>query len=481
MKRFEIFFGIIKIPIDFFGAVLGFLAAYNLRLITEPIKGIAKPIDYTVLPALKEYFHFSLWMGLILIIIFALGKMYSLRSTISFGKESRRTFLLCLVWIMFMISYFFFTRTFPFSRLAIIYSWLLAFFFIFLGRSFIRILQQVFFKMGIGKRTLIFIGNNELTLELSQQLLHNKSYKIAGFIGKNQDSTNQKIKYLGSLNKLKYILKKHNVHEIIQTKADIPEKENAEILELCDLKHISYRFIPDLIEMRRTNLEVETIYGIPIITLKHTPLDGWGKVSKRIIDIIGATFALIIFSPILLITTIAIKLDSKGPILFTKLDNGKAVKRVGQLGKLFPFYKFRSMKPNTDSQRYDKLAEKNIREEGPLVKIKNDPRITKVGNFIRKYSIDELPQLYSILIGDMSLVGPRPHLPEEVKKYQKHEKFVLTIKPGLTGLPQISGRSDLSFEDEIKLDRFYIENWSIWMDLKIILKTFSVVFRGYKE
>ncbi|MBT4366140.1 exopolysaccharide biosynthesis polyprenyl glycosylphosphotransferase, partial [Candidatus Peregrinibacteria bacterium] len=183
-----------------------------------------------------------------------------------------------------------------------------------------------------------------------------------------------------------------------------------------------------------------------------------------------------------LITAIAIKLGSKGPILFSKLDNGTTVKRVGQHGHLFPFYKFRSMHDKTHSLRYSKeLADKNIREGSPLVKIKDDPRVTRVGRVIRKCSIDELPQLWNVLIGNMSLVGPRPHLPEEVAKYKGHHKFVLTIKPGITGLPQTSGRSDLDFETETRLDRFYIENWSIWFDTKLIFKTIGILLKGYKE
>jgi lipopolysaccharide/colanic/teichoic acid biosynthesis glycosyltransferase len=157
------------------------------------------------------------------------------------------------------------------------------------------------------------------------------------------------------------------------------------------------------------------------------------------------------------------------------------VKRVGQKGKLFPFYKFRTMKPNTHNLRYQELAHLNTREGTPMVKIKNDPRVTKIGRIMRKTSLDELPQLINVLKGEMSLVGPRPHLPEEVANYQKHHKFVLTIKPGITGMAQVSGRSDLDFEQEVKLDSFYIENWSLLLDLKILVQTILVVFKRYEE
>lgn len=471
MKKFEIFFGVIKAPVDFIMTILAFLAAYQLRLLTEPIEGFAKAIDYTVLPTIKEYMNFSTGVAIALIVIFAIGGVYTLKTTFGFSKETRKVITLWLVWAMAIITYFFFTRTFPFSRLAILYSWTLTILFIIFGRGIIRIIQKVFLKFGIGTRRLLFIGNNKITEEISKSLSRNSNYKILGIIGGN----------LGQISQLPYIIKTKKIDEIIQTKSDLTETQSQDILSLCDLNHINYRFIPDLLDVRRTNIEIETINSIPVISLKTTPLDGWGKIVKRIMDIIGATIGLIILSPIFLTTAIAIKIDSKGPIIFSKKDDNSPVKRVGQFGKLFKFYKFRSMQPKTDNLRYTVLSTKNIRKEGPLIKIENDPRITKVGRFIRKYSIDELPQLWNVLVGNMSLVGPRPHLPEEVSKYSLTHRFVLTIKPGLTGISQVSGRSDIPFDEEVKLDRYYIENWSIWLDIKLILKTFGTIKKGYRE
>jgi exopolysaccharide biosynthesis polyprenyl glycosylphosphotransferase len=479
MKRFEIFFGIVKIPSDFLMTVLAFFAAYQLRLITDSVEGIAKAVDYTALPTINEYLAFSFGAAISLILIFALGKMYSLKSTTTLGQELRKSVTLCGVWAMAIITYFFFTRTFPFSRLAILYSWSLTFLFIIFGRALIKVIQNYFLKKGVGRRKLVFIGNNRITEELYEELKTSLSYKIIGIIGNK--SKNTKLKILGSMKQLSYILKKRKIDEVIQTSAVHSEAEDEEILEFCELNHINYRFVPNLVEMKQANIMVDTIKGIPIINLKPTPLDGWGKVIKRILDIVGALIGFIALSPIILITTIAIKLDSKGPILFSRLDDGSPAKRIGQKGRPFRFYKFRSMHPNTDSLRYTKLAHKNTRQDGPLVKIENDPRVTKVGKFIRRYSIDELPQLWNVLVGNMSLVGPRPHLPEEVANYQNHHQFVLTIKPGLTGIAQISGRSDLSFDDEVKLDRYYIENWSIWRDTRIILRTISVVLKGHQD
>lgn len=479
MKRFQIFFSIIKVPMDFTMTVLGFIIAYQLRLITGPIEGLAKPIDYSALPTENEYLIFSVWAALALIIIFAINKMYLIKSTSKFSQEIGKTSISCTLWIMAIITYFFFTRTLPFSRLAIFYSWSFTFIFIIMGRWLIKLTQKILFHFGIGQTKLVFLGNNEIAQEINKELIKNQSYQILGIIGDRDQKT--KIKVLGSIADFQKIVKKYHVDQIIQTKSDFKEIKDDQILEFCELNHIDYRFIPDLLEVRRSNVKIETIAGVPIINLKPTPLDGWGKVIKRASDVFGAGIGLILLSPIFLITAIAIKMDSKGPVFFTKLDDGSPAQRVGQKAKLFTCYKFRSMKPNTHNQRYNELAHKNTRTEGPLVKIENDPRVTHVGKFIRHYSIDELPQLWNVLIGNMSLVGPRPHMAEEVEKYQKHQHFVLTIKPGLSGLAQISGRSDLDFEQETKLDRYYIENWSILMDIKIILKTVGVVLKGHKE
>jgi len=476
MKKFDITFGIIKIPLDFLLTLGAIIVAYKLRITLAPY---TNEIKEGTLPTLNEQFFFGIKSACLLIFIFALGKFYSLKKTEKLSKEIYKITTLWFIWVMGIISYYFYVRNFPFSRLALLYGWLITLLFLTFGHYFLYKIQIYVQRLGVGKSNLIFIGSNKITEELFEIYKKNPSYNILGVVG--YKNSKLKLHYLGGIKQLEYILKKKKIEEIIQTKPLTNEKDNEEILRLCDLHHIIYRFVPNLMEVRQANIEIETINTYPIISLKPTPLDGWGKVIKRIFDIIGSLIGLIILSPILLLTAIAIKIDSKGPILFSKLDEGSPVKRIGRHGKAFRFYKFRSMYPNTHNLRYTELAEKNIRNDGPLVKIKDDPRITKVGKFIRKTSIDELPNLWSVLIGDMSLVGPRPHLPEEVKKYEDKHKFVLTIKPGITGISQTSGRSDLPFEEEIRLDRYYIENWSILFDIKILIKTLIIIIKPFKE
>jgi exopolysaccharide biosynthesis polyprenyl glycosylphosphotransferase len=481
LKPSKIFLGLIKIPIDFFLGILAFYLAYLVRSRTDLIPGLNIPADTSIFPALQDYLIFAAYAVTGLVLIYSWNRMYSLKNTPRLTKELSQIIILNAAWLMLIITWFFVIRTLPFSRLVLGYTTLFATILIGASRIFINLITRAAQHYGIGRTTVLFIGNNNLTEKIYSYMKKDTSYKIKGLVD-DQEYEKSPFHYLGKITDLEKIIKNNEIEEVIQTKGNLTETQNTDIVEFCRHNHIGYSFVPDLLTFYHTNIDVETREGIPIIHLKPTPLDGWGKVTKRIFDLAGASIGLLILSPIFICTAIAIKIDSKGPVFFTQLDDGSRVKRVGQFGKLFNFFKFRSMFPKTHNLRYTKeMTEQNLRAGTPLVKIKNDPRVTRVGKFIRNYSIDELPQLFSVLAGTMSLVGPRAHLPEEVEKYQKHHKFVLTIKPGCTGLPQISGRSDLDFEQEIKLDSYYIEHWSPWLDTKIILKTFGVLFKGYKE
>jgi exopolysaccharide biosynthesis polyprenyl glycosylphosphotransferase len=480
MKASEIFLGLLRIPSDFLMGVLAFSLAYQIRSKTDLIPGMQLPLDLATFPPLSDYINFSATATMMLILIFAANRMYSLKHGLHPAKEIGRVIILTTAWLMLIITYFFAIREFPFSRLVLGYSWVLAILLISSGRIIIRLIENLLLSMNIGKRRLLIIGNNPISHKLVKYMGKDRKIQLVGALDDRLGNI-ANLKTLGKVSELANIVKKYHIDEIIQTKSDLSEAQSTDILEFCREHHLGYSFVPDLLAVHHTNVEVETISGIPVIQLKPTPLDGWGRVAKRAFDLFGAIAGLILLSPVMLASAIAIKLDSKGNIFFKHLDDGSRVKRVGQFGKLFNFYKFRTMHPNTHNLRYTELADKNTREGSPLVKIKDDPRVTRVGRFLRKTSLDELPQLFNVLKGEMSLVGPRPHLPEEVAKYSKHHKFVLAIKPGITGMAQVSGRSDLDFEEEVRLDTYYVEHWSIWMDIKILLKTVTIPFRGYRE
>lgn len=478
MKKSEIVFGLLRIPTDFVMTLLGFLAAYKLRTFTHIIPGIELPLDITTFPELSKYYQFANIAAILLIALFAGNEMYQLKTTSKFTRESKKTIIVSAAWFMLLIGYFFLTRSFPFSRLALLYSWILTAIFIIIGRGTIRAVQYYLLKKGIGRRRVAVIGESNFSKDITKTILENPRYELVGFITQHRQEKNM---FLGTIEDLEKIIEKKHIEEIIQAESNLDTMKDAQIVKFCRENHVTYSFVPDLLQIQRTNLEISAIGKIPLITLKPTPLDGWGRVWKRATDIIGSLIGLTITAPILFIAAIAIKIDSKGPVFFSKDDNGKTIKRMGQYGKLFLCHKLRTMYPGTHARRYSDLEEKNIRKNSPLVKIKDDPRVTRVGKFLRRSSLDELPQLWNVLKGEMSLVGPRPHFPEEIAKYDKEQKFVLALKPGITGLAQINGRSDLDFAKEIQLDTYYIQNWTPFLDLKIILKTFGVVVKGYKE
>lgn len=479
MKHSEILFGALRLPVDFVAAAAAFLVAKLIRLHPTWLAGYQSPAASFEFTGFEE---FALYAAGGLVIIFALNGLYRMQNQGGFGKELRKIIFLTAAWLMLIVAYFFFRREFFFSRLAIAYAGVFAIVFLTAGRLMVRGLQNICWKIGVGVVNVIVVGTNPNSTLIAKSLEKNSRYHFLGFLEVSSAKT-KTAGVIGSLMDFEKIVKAKKIGEIILASRNLPNPKMREILAFCRVNHIGFRFVPDLLEVPQRNVELETIHGIPLIGLRPTPLTGWGRVWKRVFDLIVGIFAILITSPIWIITAIAIKFDSRGPILFTRKDDGSKVVRIGKHGKPLWFIKFRSMRAKSDSLRYSKeLAEKNTRAGSPLVKIENDPRITRVGKFIRKYSIDELPQILSVLGGSMSLVGPRPHLPEEVAKYKPHHRRLLTIKPGITGLAQVNGRSDLDFEEEYALDSWYIENWSIWLDLKILLKTVGVVlFPKHKE
>ncbi len=275
------------------------------------------------------------------------------------------------------------------------------------------------------------------------------------------------------------------IDELLFTNPRAKEKEALLAIRYCNLHHKVFKYSADLFSTHAANMSVHPLAGIPVVEFKRTSLEGWGRVLKRISDIVLSVTMIVVLSPVMVLTSLIILMETGRPIIYKN-------ERVGIRGKSFFTLKFRSMfqRDSTGSQfgKQGKEAEKKERElikkqgtrKGPIYKIGNDPRVTPFGRFIRRLSIDELPNFFNVLRGDMSIVGPRPHQPREVEKYEKEFPQVFTLKPGITGLSQISGRSDLSFEEEMKLDIFYIEKWSPFLDIIIFIKTPFVLFRRRK-
>jgi exopolysaccharide biosynthesis polyprenyl glycosylphosphotransferase len=390
----------------------------------------------------------------------------------NFGKVFSAT----SIGLVIIIVAIFLQREWFSSRFVILAGWLIATSYVIFGRLILHLIQKwLLVHRGIGVHRILLIGTNERLKRLQKIISKNLSlgYKIVAIMEN------------ASLHNVKNIKKTLGVDEIVLCDSSLTDSEQEKLIDYCAINNVSYKFIPTTLQT--ANFEAGIFGGEPIIEIKHTPLEGWGRILKRTFDIFGSIFGIIIFSPIMLVIAILIKLESYreerkgGPVIYKN-------ERIGSDGKKFFVYKFRYMKwqyctdANTAEGRaaieYEKkLISKMSIKKGPLYKIKNDPRKTRIGGVIERLSFDELPQFFNVFKGEMSLVGPRPHQEREVEKYSEYHRRLLTIRPGITGMAQVSGRSDLKFEDEYRLDVFYIENWSLWLDIQICLKTIGVLFK----
>lgn len=473
MKRSELFFTALLLPVDWVMVVLGFVAAYFLRLKTGHVD-FYWPFD--------QYINFVVTISMLWIPIFALAGMYSLKRIGRFWDQLSSAVVGVAGGTMLVIAWPFLTRQEFFSRLVVLYLFVLALLLVATGRWLVGRIQRFLYQRGVGVHRVLFVGTNEIAADLVKRFRTDSGFgmRVVGLLQVAETSQIapglEREKILGLVRDLGVLKSLDEIDEIIVADSDIPRQTLLGLVAIAEERGITFKVSPTLLDVYSSNIISTELAGLPILEYRRTPLEGWGRIWKRVFDIVVSTVLIVIFSPLMLLTAVAIKLeDWRGKIFFSELDDGSPYQRIGQFGKPFKYFKFRSMKPKTHSMRYAELADRNVRH-GPLVKIPDDPRITRVGKVIRKLSLDELPELFLVFAGKMSLVGPRPHQPEEVARYLPHQRRVLLIKPGITGLAQISGRSELDFDEEVRLDTYYIENWSPWLDIKILFKTpFAVV------
>ena len=472
MKKTELIFNLFSIPMDAFAIAAAGVVSFYLRFNATELFG---PVLFT-LPFLDFVLIIAKAVP-ILLIIFALLGLYSQRGTRRFTYEFNRIIVGTSLATLFIVILFFFDQSLFPSRFIILVAWILSIVFLLSFRIILKLVQRALFSQGYGLHKLVLINGNGLEANIIRKVLaqHRYGYQIVGEL-QNTDRL---------LTELEEISNSKTVDEIIQTDHTTTAAKNLELVTFARRKGLAFSFVPNLFEVQRNIIELSNLNGVPIISLKNTPLDGWGRVTKRILDIVISSACLIIVSPIFLILAILIKLDSPGPVVY-------GATRVGR-GKNFSFYKLRSMFTHLSvGEKYGKEDAEKLLEElitsnaenrvGPLHKIKNDPRVTRIGRFIRRTKLDEIPQFWNVLKGDMSMVGPRPHLPEQVESYKSVNGRVLSIKPGIFGLTQIAQTTwpTLPFEEEIRLDIYYIENWSVWLDITTLARSFVVLFWSKK-
>lgn len=469
MKRSELLFDAALLPLDFFALVAAGAAAYFLRVSPLIQEGVGPAVFQFDLPFL-EYVQLVVIVSVAVVGIFSLQGLYAMQVTRRVLDEFARIFSGISIGIMLVIVYFFLNAELFQSRFILLLAYVLAVIFVTLGRYVVRRVQTALLQRGFGIHRIALVGNGRLSRQLSELFIKQPhlGYRVVG--------TPAVVRW----DLLENLYQREGIDEVIQTDPSMPEEDNLVLLDFCDKYKIDYKYIPNLFETYAAHVRFRQMGGMPVMELLRTPLEGWGRIAKRILDLVGSSCGLILLSPLFLLTAIAIRRDSKGPVFYKQV-------RIGKNTQPFKIYKFRSMQAEyclgneyggkTAEQFEQELRKKTNERVGPLFKMRNDPRITKVGRFIRRWRIDELPQLINVLRGEMSLVGPRPHLPHEVQRYDKYHRKLFTIKPGMSGMGQVNGSAGLSFDQEAKLDIGYIENWSMWLDLVLLLKTLIILTR----
>ncbi len=470
MRKVDIAFALARIVSDGIAIFVALVFAYFFRMSWFPTLGVGEG----ALPLImwNWYKIFAAEITAILILIFSVNGRYSFGVDEKSWDEIKNIFWTFTAGLAVVIVLFFVQKFTFFSRLLLGVAWISGFTFLILGRQGVRWIRRKLWEKGFGQLYILVLGSGSLAKESINFLKKTSQYKICGVLVEPGTKTTSLggVRVLGTFDHLEKYLEKLRPTDVLLA-ADYSSKVNtAQLARLTHVHHSRFQFLPDESSLDLAAVESTQFGAFPMLKLHATQLGGWGAVVKSFAEQAFSFCALIALSPLILFLILKIKLsDLKAPVFYGS-------KRIGINGRTFTCWKFRTMIPNAETLK-SKLIEKNERKGGVLFKIKNDPRITPFGAFLRKTSIDELPQLWNVFMGEMSLIGPRPHLPEEVTKYEAEHRLLLSIKPGLTGYAQIHGRSSLSFEDEMRYELFYLKNWTPWLDLIIFFKTIKLVLK----
>ena len=494
---------LVKFGIIIFDALLAFacfVIAFSFRQ-SEPI------LSETAWAWSKEFVPYAgviYFIIVIRVLMLAYQRVYRLQGAFSYIAEFIKVFKAVLVGSLLTIAFTFLFRggfafrEFSYSRGVFVLDFLIALVVFSLFHIGLRYLQTVVRNRDINLIPTLIIGTNTEAIQTINELKERRDlgYRIVGIVKNNfnhrdtemqrENDVFKKVPIIGAFDDLPDIIHELEIQEVIITDSKIPsEKLFESMMQIGRERKVEFRLAPSLFNFLPQKTSVEQIGVLPMVRLFREPLSDVERFIKRLSDIVISSIAIAIISPFWLILSVIIKLDSKGAIFFKQ-------ERVGMDGRKFLCYKFRSMKSDADEAIHresyrknieGKLSEANSGDKGKPVfgKVKDDPRITKIGKFLRRSSLDETPQLLNVLKGEMSVIGPRPPIPYEVEEYELWHRKRLDMKPGITGLWQVSGRNRLTFEEMVKIDLFYIENWSLWLDLKIILLTLPAILRGDGE
>ena len=462
-RRADALFVLVLVIHDAAGAALAFYAAYVLRQViaVPPPVNIAPFADYLVMMLIQVF---------VMVSVYFFARLYDLKRSSSGLDELYRIFAATSIGTIITIALTTFlfknsTLELDFPRAMVIYAWVLTVVFIVFGRSLLMWGRTLLRRRGVWVDRLLIVGTGDVGRMILQKVRQMPSlgYQVVGFVDGETEIGKEimGVPVLGGIDDIPDLVKAHEVSEVIIGRPELPHQEMLTIVSRCERGQVGIKIFPDLFQIIATELSIGDLGGLPLLSVRDVALRGWKLTLKRGVDLLGSAVGLVLLSPLLMLVAAAIKLDSPGPVFY-------AQERMGLDARPFWCLKFRSMR--ADAER-----------EGPGWTTADDPRVTRVGRFIRRFSIDELPQLINVLVGEMSLVGPRPERPVYVEQFRRSIPRYMDRhreKAGLTGWAQVNGlRGDTSIAERTKYDLWYIENWSLWLDFKIILRTFFSLFR----
>ena len=456
--------------VDAFTTAGSFVVAFSLWERFQRLTGFGIPIRVTT-----DDIALIVGFSLLWVIIFNRLGAYSFQRFASLWKELTNVVKTTIIGVCLFFAAHYFLRFGHIPRTYIIAFAFVNFLFLAIEKTTLFYVAKELRKRGINRKRVLLIGNGDKARDFIEVVKNNIGWglDIVGIVktaSENLTCETSGIKILGNYEDIERLLHTHIIDEIIVCAPIDQFGQIRNIIECCEREGIQIRIYSDFFGKLVKRVRVDNAYGMNIVSLMVTRDDELRQYIKRIMDIAVSSVMLIVLTPLLLIIAIMIKATSKGPLLYQW-------NVVGLNKKPFKSWKFRTMVLNADQMKTDLLDRNEM--DGPVFKIKNDPRVTKIGKIFRKFSLDELPQLWSVFKGDMSLVGPRPAGPHELARYESWHRRKLSVKPGLTCLWQVKGRNKISsFDEWVRLDLEYIENWSLGLDLKILLKTILAVLRG---
>jgi exopolysaccharide biosynthesis polyprenyl glycosylphosphotransferase len=458
-RRARLIFGVLLLVTDAVMMGLAFYLAYHLRLLTE----------------YERIFAFSYYTGMLFIQVatllglFFFSKLYHRQPAISRVDEIYAIFGNVSVGIIiaFAIISFFYRQELEYPRLMMLYAWVLTILLVSLGRFSNQLLRRGLQRQGWGRIRVLIVGVGEVGQMILAKIAHSvdSGYDVIGLVARDGESESSygSLRVLGSTADLPSIIEDSAVDEVIIALPDASHQEILTLISLCERERVSIKVFPDVFQIMAQEITIGDLGGLPMVTVRDIALRGWKLTLKRGMDLVGATLGLIFLAPLMMLVTLLIKLDSSGPVFYCQ-------ERMGLDARPFWTIKFRSMSENAE------------RETGPVWTTPDDPRRTRVGAFLRRFSIDELPQLINVLLGEMSLVGPRPERPIFVEQFQQRIPRYMDRhreKAGMTGWAQVNGlRGNTSISERTKYDLWYTENWSLLLDIKILLRSFLAVPRA---